>query len=160
MRKNDNSGCSLPTVGLVILLLILLMLSGCRSIQYVPVVEHHTETITEHDSIIQHDSIIDIQQTIIREVDSTTMAQYGIELKNMEKAWLIQTDRLQKQVNELLQSKIDSVVIHDSIPTPYPVIQEVSKPLSWWQRTRMTLGEVFMGVLVLGLVLLLIKRMV
>jgi hypothetical protein len=160
MRKNDNSGCSLPTVGLVILLLILLMLSGCRSIKYVPVVEHHTETITEHDSIIQHDSIIDIQQTIIREVDSTTMAQYGIELKNMEKAWLIQTDRLQKQVNELLQSKIDSVVIHDSIPTPYPVIQEVSKPLSWWQRTRMTLGEVFMGVLVLGLVLLLIKRMV
>ena len=153
----DNTGCSLPAVGSVVLLLILLLLSGCRSVQYVPVVEHHTETITERDSIIQHDSIIDIQQTIIREVDSVTMAQYGIELKNMQKAWLIQTDRLQKQVNELLQSKIDSVVIHDSIPTPYPVIQEVAKPLSWWQKLQITLGDVFMIGLLIGGALLLIK---
>lgn len=35
----------------------------------------------------------------------------------------------------------------DSVPVAYPVEKFVEKELSWWQRLKMTLGVVFMGVL-------------
>lgn len=139
--NEDNTGCSLPAVGFVILLLILLMLSGCRSIQYVPVVEHRTDSlfITKHvrDSIYLQDST-----SIKDRGDTVTIEKWH-------------TKYIARYVHDTAY-----IATHDTVPSPYPVIQEVSKPLSWWQRTRMTLGEVFIGVLVLGLVLLLIKRMV
>lgn len=161
MSKDKSSayyGCGWSLLGLLILLFALFILSGCKSVKYVPVVEHHTETITKHDSIIHRDSILDHQTTIIREVDSATMAQYGIELKDMQRAWLIQTDRLQKQVNELLQSRADSVVIRDSIPVPYPVTVEVPRELSWWQRFRIGFGEVALLLAALWMAIKLLKK--
>lgn len=137
----DNTGCSLPAVGIVVLLLILLMLSGCRSIQYVPVIEHRTDSlyITKYvrDSIYLQDS------TSVRDRGDTV---------TIEK-W--HTKYIHRYVHDTVY-----IATHDTVPRPYPVEVKVPAELSWWQRVRMTLGEVFIGVLVLGLVLFGIKRLV
>ena len=137
----DNTGCSLPAVGSVVLLLILLLLSGCRSVQYVPVVEHHTDSlyITKHvrDSIYLQDST-----SIKDRGDTVTIEKWH-------------TKYIARYVHDTTY-----IATHDTVPSPYPVEVKVPSELSWWQRVRMTLGEVFIGVLVLGLVLLGIKRLV
>ena len=47
----------------------------------------------------------------------------------------------------------------DSVPQPYPVevIKEVEKPLSWWQKFRMTLGTIALGAVGIGIVLLIFR---
>lgn len=159
--KHERSayiGCGYSLAALILLLLLVLMMASCKTVKYMPVVEHHTETITKHDSIIQRDTILDHQQTIIREVDSATMAQYGIQLKDMQRAWLIQTDRLQKQVSELMQSKNDSVIIRDSIPVPYQVTVEVPAKLNWWQRFRIGFGDLVLILAALWMGIKLLKK--
>ena len=140
-QTEDNTGCSLPAVGIVVLLLILLMLSGCRSIRYVPVIEHRTDSlyITKYvrDSIYLQDS------TSVKDMGDTV---------TIEK-W--HTKYIHRYVHDTVY-----IATHDTVPRPYPVEVKVPAELSWWQRVRMTLGEVFIGVLVLGLVLFGIKRLV
>jgi len=127
-------------MGAAVFLLILLMLSGCRSIQYIPVIEHRTDSlyITKHirDSIYLQDS---------------TFIKDGGDTVTIEK-W--HTKYISRYVHDTVY-----IATHDTVPSPYPVEVRVPADLSWWQRVRMTLGEVFIGVLVLGLVLFGIKRL-
>jgi hypothetical protein len=78
------------------------------------------------DSVFTNDSVIDRQTTIIREVDSITMAQFGIQLDRQKRAWLVQNERLMKEISMLKQSKTDTVHIRDSIPVPYTVEKKVT----------------------------------
>ena len=150
--QESYMGCGFATAGTICLLLLLLLLASCRSVKYVPVVEHHTETIVKRDSVISRDTIIDQSQVIVREVDSATMAKYGIQLKDMQRAWLIESSRLQKQISELLQSHADTVTVRDSIPYPFPVTEYIEKPLSWWQQTRLHIANIMLwALLILGI---------
>lgn len=134
----DNTGCSLPAVGVVVLLLILLMLSGCRSIRYVPVIEHRTDSlyITKYvrDSIYLQDS------TSVRDRGDTV---------TIEK-W--HTKYIARYVHDTVY-----IATHDTVPRPYPVEVKVPAELSWWQRVQMVLGDVLMIGLLIGGALLLIK---
>ena len=78
------------------------------------------------DSVFINDSVIDHQVTVIREVDSATMAQFGIQLERQQRAWLIQNERMMKEMSMLKQSKTDTVHIRDSIPVLYPVEKKVT----------------------------------
>lgn len=156
-ERSAYIGCGYSLAAILLLMLIVL-LTSCKTVKYVPVVEHHTETNTKWKSIIQRDTIIDHQQTVIREVDSATMAQYGIQLKDMQRAWLIQINRLQNQVSELMQSKNDSVIIHDSIPVPYQVTVEVPAELNWWQRFRIGFGDLVLLLASLWMGIKLLKK--
>ena len=67
---------------------------------------HHEKVVTvpevhelhhwHSDTIRQTDSVVNNQTTVIREVDSATMAQDGIRLDKAQRAWLIQNDRLSR----------------------------------------------------------------
>ena len=155
-------GCGMTMAwAMVVLFIFLLMtLSSCRSIKYVPVVEHHTETIVQRDSVFSRDTIIDHSQVVVREVDSATMSKYGIQLKDMQRAWLIERNRLQKQVSELMHSHADTLVIRDTIPQPIPVTVEVEKRLSWWQQTRLQFANIVMLLMIGALAWWIIKRKV
>ena len=130
-------------------IILLILLSGCRTV-YVdrpyPVPEVHTEHHYHSDSTSQVDSVINQQTTIIREVDSATMAQYGIRLEQAEKAWLIESNNLQREIEKLRQIKRDSVFIHDSIPVPYPVPEPYAVPaeLTAWQIFRIKLANILL----------------
>lgn len=126
------------------MILALVAMASCKTVKYVPVSEVHEHWQHQTDTIMRTDSIIDHHQTIIREVDSATMAQYGIELKQMQRAWLIESNRLQKQLSELMQSHTDTIIERDTIPMPYPMEVEVPAQLSWWQQTRIRVGDIAM----------------
>ena len=122
-------------------LLLLTAIGSCTTTKYVPVPEVHEHWHHSTDTIHKTDSVIDLQTRIIREVDSATMARYGIQMKDMQRAWLVETNRLQRELSELRQSSTDTIHERDSIPYPVEVEKEVPAQLSWWQRLRLGLGS-------------------
>ena len=139
-ERQPQSPCRLAVIVwcvLTITLAVLLgfLLTGCTTTEYVTVPEVHEHWHHSTDTIRQTDSIIDRQTTTIREVDSATMAQYGIQLKQMQKAWLIQTERLQRELSALRATRTDTIHERDSIPYPVEVVKEVPRERStmeWW----------------------------
>ena len=119
-------------VGMMVILFILALLASCKQVEYVPVIEHRTDTtfITkwQRDSVWLHDSIM-----VTEKGDTVRIEKW--HTKYIESI----------RHDTLYQSKIDS------IPVPVPVIQMVEKQLSWWQQTQMYVGD----VLLIGLLILL-----
>lgn len=145
-RRGLCRGC-VPTLMCIILVVLVLFFVGCKSTEYVPVVENHTETIHHHDSVKEVDSVYSEKTTIIREVDSAVMAQYGIQLKAQERAWLIQTERLQREISRLKEMQKDSVSKQDSVPRI--VIKEVEKKQNIGQRISNFFANIVMNLIVL-----------
>ena len=139
-RRMTLLGWYLLAIAVAALLGCLLM--GCTTTKYVTVPEVHEHWHHSTDTIHQTDSIIDRQTTTIREVDSATMARYGIQMKDMQRAWLIETSLLQRELSELRQSHTDTIHERDSIPYPVEVVKAVEKPLAWWQTALMVIGVI------------------
>ena len=103
--------------------MLLIAMGSCKSVRYVPVetIKHDSIYITQHqrDSIYLHDSIFH------KETGDTILIE----------KW--HTKYIEKQVHDTLIQ-----VERDTIPQPYPYEVEVPANLSWWQKTRMHIGEV------------------
>ena len=143
----------------ILFVIVCVVLASCKTkVVTVPEVHEHWHHTT--DTIERTDSVIDHQTTIVREVDSATMARFGIELNGMQKAWLVETDRLQRELSALRETRTDTIIERDSIPVPYPVEKEVPAQLSKWQKVKMGAGSVALigGGLVLVLGLLKLKK--
>lgn len=121
----DKKGC----IGVVLYMLIVFMvglmliaLGACKSVKYVPVetIKYDSIYITQHqrDSIYLHDSIFH------KEKGDTILIE----------KW--HTKYIEKQVHDTLIQ-----IERDTIPQPYPYEVEVPAQLSWWQKTRMHIGE-------------------
>ena len=124
--------CKLVGMVLTVLITILLcaMCTGCTTTQYIPVIEHHTDTLiqtkVQKDSIWLHDSI-----HVTEKGDTVRIEKWH-------------TKYIEKQVHDTTYiSKTDTV------PVPYPVetIREVAQPLAWWQKTLMWLGVAMIGII-------------
>lgn len=117
------------TIAVIVLGLLTISLTGCKSVEYVPVetVKHDTVSniVTKRDSIFLRDSIFVNQYT---------------------KGDTVFRDRLKWRTEYIERTKHDSVYISivDSIPVPYPEIVEVEKKLSFWQKALMVEGVIFM----------------
>ena len=147
-------GCMSVLVWLLLVFIcamVLISMESCKSVQYVPVETVRTEYVTKHDSLISRDTIIDRSEVVVREVDSATMAQYGIQLKDMQRAWIIESNRLQKQIHDLLQTKADTVIVRDTIQVPVPVEHKLTKA----EQHYITIGKWVVGA-VAGLLLVLV----
>ena len=125
-------GCA-PTAA-VLLLLLTLLLGGCKHIEYVPIETTHTIEHHHTDSVRQVDSIFKNKETIIMQLDSEAMAQYGIRLQAAEKAWLVRTAELEKQLQKLQHTKTDTLLKVDSVQVPYPVeiVKTKTNYGGWW----------------------------
>jgi hypothetical protein len=126
--NQNKEGMSISSIlagiilGLIACALITLF-SSCTTTKYVPVIEHHTDTLiqtkVQKDSVFMHDSV-----EVRIAGDTVTIDRWH-------------TKYISKEVHDTIyQSKTDS------IPTPYPVevIKEVPAELSWWQRLKMKVG--------------------
>jgi len=107
---------------------VLMMTASCSTTRYVPVVEHHTDTLrlsrNIRDSIYVHDSIR------VREKGDTVLVE----------RW--HTRYREKLAHDTIyKSRVDS------IPAPYPVEKKVEKELTWWQQTRLHLANVVLWLL-------------
>jgi hypothetical protein len=129
-------------LGMVLALVAIgLIMCGCKSVEYVTVPEVHEVHHHHTDSVIQRDSVVKESLTTVMQLDSAAMAKYGIQLKSAERAWLVKTAELQRQIERLEAMSLSKDSVHDSIPVPYPVVKEVPAELSWWQRLRIILGN-------------------
>ncbi len=124
-------------------LLLCALLQGCKSIEYVPVVEHHTDTVlvnhTERDSVWVwcHDSIVTKERG-----DTVTVERWHWRDRWRERA-VHDTTYISKT---------------DSVPQPFPVEVKVPAELSTWQSFRMTLGTIAMCLLTLYFIYRIIRK--
>ena len=102
-----------------------LILDSCTTTRYVTVPEYHTDTLIQtsiqKDSVFLHDSIY-----------------------HMEKGDTVLIERWHTRYKEKLVHDTTYISKVDTIAKPYPVPEYVEKPLSWWQRLRLHLGNIML----------------
>lgn len=131
---------ALRTFHVSLLCILLILLISCSTGKTVVVPEVRQTVVHQHDTVTIKDSVRESSTTIIEQVDSALMAQFGIRLAGMERAWLVrQTDSKATVSNATFVVRKDSVV-HDSIPVPYPKEVYKDRKLSRWQALVMSLG--------------------
>lgn len=156
-RYNEHSGknmkgCFYSLVGVVLIMLLSLLLAGCKSVQYVPVEKVKTEYVSRTDTVSKIDTIISEKETIIREADSGLIAKLGLQLKDNEKAILVLQKELERQVSKESEHKTDTVLKTDSVQVPYPVERKLTK----WEQIKMDAGGIALGVCVAFIIILII----
>ena len=123
-----------------IVILVALLLVGCKTKERVVTVEkvrNDTTYITKHqrDSVWLHDSI-----HVTEKGDTIRIEKWH-------------TKYVEKATHDTLYQ-----ATHDTIPQPYPVEKIVERKLSWWQQTRMHLGEALLALAGIAVVVFVIKR--
>ena len=114
---------------------LLLLFGSCRSIRYVPVETIRTDslylTVHERDSIHIQDSVY------IREKGDSVI---------VDKWHIVYRDRTIR----------DTAYMEKEVGVPYPV----EKELTWWQKTKLELGELSIGIILVLLIVViwLIKK--
>jgi hypothetical protein len=136
------------------------LFGSCTTTKYVTVPEIHDQHHWHTDSIHQTDSIIKENITTVMQLDSSAMAEYGIKLKGAERAWLVKTQEMERQIQMLLQMNIQKDSVHDTVPVPVPVIKEVPAELSWWQQLRIHIANILLWALLVVGVWLAVKKFV
>jgi hypothetical protein len=128
-------------LAIVFAVLLAWLLMGCTTTKYVPIPEYHNDTVRvtqyQRDSIYMHDSILVRQQG-----DTVTIDRWHTQYRDR---W--HTDTIYK-------SRVDSV------PYKVEVVKEIPAKLSWWERLRLNVSNVLLGVAVLVIILFFIRRLV
>ncbi len=125
--ESSMKACCFCMIGIILLIVITLLLTSCKSIQYVPVEKVVTEykTNTVHDSvyleILKHDSVV-----VEKLGDTVYVNKWHTQYK----------DRWKEVI------KTDTFVKTDSIQVPYPV----EKKLTRWEQTKMDAGGIAIGL--------------
>lgn len=118
----------------IILLMLAICLTSCRSIKSVPVetvkTEYKTRDSIRFDSIYEHDSIF-----LIVKGDTVYKEKYRYKYRY------------------LTINKTDTVMLTDSVQIPYPV----EKQLTRWQQMKIELGGWAVGVIVILSIVLMLK---
>lgn len=118
----------------IILLMLVICLTSCRIIKYVPVetvkTEYKTRDSIRFDSIYEHDSIF-----LVVKGDTVYKEKYRYKYRY------------------LTINKTDTVMLTDSVQIPYPV----EKQLTRWQQMKIELGGWAVGVIVILSIVLMLK---
>ena len=155
-RSKAYIGCGWSLIG-AIAILIIFFFASCKSVEPMIVPEvheihhHHTDSIHETDSIIRE------RETTIMQLDSAAMAKYGIQLKNAERAWLVKTWELEREIERISALYNDSIARRDSIPYPVPEPYPVPAKLTWWQQTLTKLGWLMLAVIGAAIIYIIVK---
>lgn len=144
----------------MILSLVLMLLCGCKSIQYVPVETVRTEIVHQTDTVKQTDSIKTEKETVIREArpeDSLMLAKLGIKLQSNERLLILLQKELSDTKKELEEKHNSDSVRVEYKDRPYPVEKQLTK----WQSFCIDYGKIMLGSTIAGvivIVLLIIYR--
>lgn len=138
MKKGYFWGWIFVLVMWVVAIILASMLSGCRSVQYVPV--EVAKYDTTYINKVQRDSIYQLDSIYIRDKGDTVL---------ITKTKYIYRDKLIRDT--VYASRVDSIQV------PYPVEKELTR----WQQFRMDVGGWAIGILVVliiaGAIWLIIK---
>ena len=127
---------------------------GCRTPKTIYVPIRSTDTVSEvhQDRQRERDSIIIERNTIIKEADSALLMEYGIKLKDNERAIVILQNDFMNRIRELESKKADTVIKTEIVQVPYPVEVPTDKPMTKWQKFQIK-GFWWLSVGLVGYVL-------
>ena len=123
---------------IIFLFFVIMSLTGCKTVKFVPVPEYHTLYKTRVDTVQRWDSVY------FR--DSVFIAAKGDTVYLTKTHW-------RERFRNVYHVKVDTIMQRDSVRVPYPV----EKPLTWWQRRKMDLGGWAMGVAAMLVILVILK---
>lgn len=142
MKQEDLNFWHIPLGMILAIVVIIMMMCSCKSIEYVPVIEkevHHDSIYFNQvvrDSVYSHDSIY------IKDKGDTVRIEH----------W-----------HTKYVARIDTVVkyqaVRDSIPVPYPVKEYVEKKLSKPQMALMLIGLLSLMAAIVGLTIWIKKKL-
>ena len=140
MKEKTKRRIEIVAWAVVYIFTMWIMFSSCTTTKVVTVPEVHEIYHNQTDTVIKQDSVIRETQTTIMQLDSAAMAQYGIKLKAAERAWLVKSKELERQIERLMAMSATKDSVHDSIPYPVEVIKEVPRKVSKTERGLMIAG--------------------
>ena len=123
---------------ILLLFFVIMSLTGCKTVKFVPVPEYHTLYKTRVDTVQHRDSVY------FR--DSVFTATKGDTVYLTKTHW-------RERFRNIYHVKADTVMQRDSVRVPY----SVEKPLTKWQRWKMDLGGWAMGMAA-GMIILVILK--
>lgn len=123
---------------ILLLLFVLMSLTGCKTVKFVPVPEYHTLYKMRVDTVQRWDSVY------FR--DSVFIAAKGDTVYLTKTHW-------RERFRNVYHTKTDTVMQRDSIPVLYPVEKQLTK----WEQWKMDLGGWAIGLAVAFVILVIIK---
>ena len=126
----------LQWITLAMLAVMLVTLTGCRSVKYIPVTEYRDRYVSKTDSVYLHDSV-----TVFAKGDTVCIAKI----------------RFKDRLKYIYNAKTDTIAVHDSIP--YPVKVEVEKRKSAIDKVFTRLGKMA-GILFVVFAVLIVYNLV
>lgn len=123
---------------ILFLFFVLMSLTGCKTVRYVPVPEYHTLYKTRVDTVQRLDSV-DFR-------DSVFIAAKGDTVFLTKTHW-------RERFRNIYHAKTDTIMQRDSIRVPYPVEKQLTK----WERWKMDFGGWAMGVAAVFVVLFVVR---
>ena len=119
------------------------LLFGC-SPKVITVPEYHYEQHNTTDTVMMRDSILRERNTIIREADSSMLADLGIRLQQGERAILVLRKELERALSQQKEVVHDTIVKLDSIRVAYPVEKQLTK----WQQFKQDVASWLFAIIV------------
>lgn len=125
-------------LGVFMAMLVVCLLTGCKTVKFVPVPEYHTLYKTRVDTVQRCDSVY------FR--DSVYIAAKGDTVYLTKTHW-------RERFRNVYHTKTDTIMQRDSIRVAYPV----EKPLTKWEQWKMDMGGWAMGVAAVLVILVILK---
>lgn len=126
---------------ILLTLAVVAMLTGCKTRERIVTVET-TRTDTAYITRVARDSIY-----------IETLRHDSVSVRDKGDTLLIEHWHTEWRDRGRERATHDTTYIstHDTIPQPYPVevVRKVVQPLSWWQRVRIVIGGVAIGLAVI-----------
>lgn len=124
----------------IIIILLAVLLTGCKHTEYVPMPEYHERVTTHVDTVHITDSIRESKTSILQEVDSAFLADLGI-IGPPQKAWLLREREDKRKKSRSVRISHDTIMRTDSVA--YPVEKKVYvRTLYRWQKVLLYIGTV------------------
>lgn len=133
MKWYNNEGVISTIITFIVGFLIVLLLGGCKSKEYITVPEYHTEYVCRTDTFHKMDSVY--------LKDSVYVYQKGDTVYCNKVAY---RDRL----HNIYKVKLDTIIKKDSVSVSYPVERQGTKN----EQSLMALGRLFLAFLFLVVV--------
>lgn len=124
-----NSEAWISTIVTIIVgFLIVFLLGGCKSKEYIKVPEYHTEYVTRTDTFHKLDSVY--------LKDSVFMYQRGDTVYHTKVTY-------RDRYHNIYKVKLDTIIKRDSVSIPYPIERQLTKN----EQRLISLGKLFIGFL-------------
>ena len=134
MKWYDNEGLISSIITIIVGFLIVFLLGGCKSKQYITVPEYHTEYIVRTDTFAKVDSVY--------LKDSVFVYQRGDSVYHTKVTY-------RDRYHNIYKVKLDTIIKQDSVSVPYPVQRTLTKN----EQRLMDIGRASIICILLALVL-------